>query len=181
VRRVSVVGNSGAGKTTVARVLAERLGLEHVELDAIMHQPDWVELEPDEFRRRTTDRLDAAADGWVVCGNYSIVRDVVWTRADTVVWLDLSFLVVMGRVTRRTVRRVVTREELWNGNREPFSNLYAWDPTKNIIRWSWTNHAKYHERYAAAMADPTWSRLHFVHLRTAEQVDRWIARVESGP
>jgi adenylate kinase family enzyme len=173
-RRIVVVGNSGSGKTTAARAIAERLEITHVELDAVFHQPNWAELPPDEFRARVAERLDAAPEGWVLCGNYSAVREVVWPRVDTVAWLDLPRATVMKRVTARTLRRVFTREELWNGNREPFSNLYAWDPTKNIIRWAWTTHGKYSERYAAAMGDPRWAHLTFVRLCHPAEVDRWI-------
>ena len=86
MRRVSVVGISGARKTTLARRLAAALEVPHVELDAIFHQPGWTELPVEEFRERV--RLELAAEGWVVDGNYTAVRDLVWAAADTVVWLD---------------------------------------------------------------------------------------------
>jgi adenylate kinase family enzyme len=81
MRRVSVVGNSGSGKSTLARALAVRLGVRYVELDAIQHQRDWQPIPTDEFRTR----VDAAtaSSSWVVDGNYSAVRDLVWARADT--------------------------------------------------------------------------------------------------
>ena len=80
-------------------------------------------------------------------GNYSTVRDMVWDRADTVVWFDLPYAVVMARTIRRTVRRTVTRQELWNGNREPWSNLYSFNPEKSIIAWAATRHRVYRQRY----------------------------------
>ncbi len=178
--RLVVVGNSGSGKTTLARQVAERRGLAHVELDAIFHQPGWTELEPDEFRRRVRVALDQAEQahpGWVACGNYSAVQDTIWPRADTVVWLDLPRWRVTARVSRRTLRRVIRREELWNGNREPWQNLYAWAPERNIVRWSWTRHQVYARRYAAAMDDPRWSELAFVRLRSPTEIESWRRQV----
>jgi adenylate kinase family enzyme len=174
VRRVSVVGNSGSGKSTLAVALAARLGVPCVELDAIFHQPGWTELPPEEFRARAA--AAAAGDAWVVDGNYSAVRDLVWARADTVVWLDLPRAVVMRRVVSRTVVRVVRRQELWNGNREPWSNFLALDPQRSIIGWAWTQHAKYRDRYEAAMADPAWAHLRFVRLRSAADMRRFLAQ-----
>jgi adenylate kinase family enzyme len=173
MQRVSVVGVSGVGKTTVGRKLATALGVAFVELDAIFHQPDWVELPRDAFRERVHAAL--AAPGWVVDGNYSMVRDLVWDRADTVVWRDLPRRLVMRRVILRTLRRVVTREALWNDNREPLTNFYRLDPEKNIIRWAWVRYATYVERYEAAMADPAYDGLRFVRLRTPHEVDGFLA------
>src|SRR5262249_29948937 len=115
VRRVSVIGVTGSGKTTFAASLASRLHLPHVELDALHWEPDWRMAELEVFRNRVGSA--AAGDGWVIEGNYSKVRDLVWARADTVVWLDYSFPLTFVRLLRRTIARVRTGEELWNGNR----------------------------------------------------------------
>ena len=173
MHRVSVVGVPGSGKTTVGRQLAASFGVPFVELDSIFHQPGWVELPVDDFRKRVTEALTAPA--WVVDGNYSAVRDLVWQRADTVVWLDLPRRRVMYRIILRTVRRALTRERLWNGNREPLSNFYRLDPAKNIIRWTWVKYADYIERYGTAMQDPAYSHLTFVRLRSQHEVDAFLA------
>ena len=162
VRRVSVVGNSGSGKSTLARELASLLGVAYVELDGVFHQAGWVPLDEDEFRRVVA--AAAAGDGWVMDGNYSAVRPVVWARADTVVWLDLPRRTVMRQVAWRTVRRAVTRQELWNGNREPLRNFLTWVPEDSVISWAWHNHGKYRDRYGAAAADPVNAHLTFVRL-----------------
>jgi adenylate kinase family enzyme len=173
VRRVSVVGNSGSGKSTLARELASSLGVPHLELDSVFHQPGWEPLPEEEFRRLVTERT--SQDGWVVDGNYSVVQPIAWARADTVVWLDLPKRTVMWQVTRRTVRRAVTRKELWNGNREPLSNFISWVPEKSIISWAWHNHARYRTKYGAAAADPANAHLTFIHLTSRPDVSRFLA------
>jgi adenylate kinase family enzyme len=173
VRRVSVVGNAGSGKTKLARELAARLRVPHVELDAIFHQPNWTPLPTDEFRQRVADAV--AGDGWVVDGNYSSVRDLVWQRADAVVWLDFSRATVMRQVVGRTLRRMASGEELWNANRERWRTLL--DPDESIIAWAWTQHAKYHRRYAAAAADPAYGHLTFVRLGSRAEIDRFLRSI----
>ncbi len=163
-----MVGNSGSGKSTLAKALAARLAVPHVELDAIFHQPGWTPLPEDEFARRVGEA--AAADGWVIDGNYSAVRPLVWARADTVVWLDLPRAVVMRRIIWRTLRRAVRRAELWNGNREPWQNFFRLDPLESIIAWSWSRHAVYRERYAAAALDPAWAHLRFVRIASGNDL-----------
>src|SRR2546428_783868 len=85
MRRVSVIGASGSGKTTVGRALAARLGVPCVEMDELhWTHPDW-ELPPlEEFRARVDEATQGAS--WVVDGSYGKARDIVWSRADTVVW-----------------------------------------------------------------------------------------------
>lgn len=171
-----MVGNSGSGKTTLARSLAERLDVVHIELDALHHGPGWSAPDPDDFRGRVAQALDAATGGWTVCGNYSLVREsVVWPRADTVVVLDLPKAVVMRRIVGRTLRRTLRREELWNGNREPLSNLYAWAPEDNIIRWAWVRHEVYRERFRQAAQEPAHAHLDFVFLRSPSEVEGFLA------
>jgi adenylate kinase family enzyme len=173
VRRVSVVGNSGSGKSTLATRLAAAIGVPHLELDSVFHQPDWTPLRADEFRQAIGAAV--AGDCWVMDGNYSAVRPLIWARADTVVWLDLPRRTVMRQVAWRTLRRAATREELWNGNREPLSNFLRWDPEQSVISWAWHNHAKYHARYTAAAADPANAHLAFVRLASRREITRFLA------
>ena len=172
MRRVSVVGNSGSGKSTLGRALAVRLGVPYLELDGIHHLPGWTPISPDAFVARV--REAAAGDGWVIDGNYSVVRPLVWERADTVVWLDPPRRTVMRRVAWRTVRRGVTRQALWNGNRESLRNMFSRDPGVNIALWAWRRHAVYRDRYLAAAADPANERLTFVRVASAEDAQRLL-------
>jgi adenylate kinase family enzyme len=146
-----------------------------IELDGIFHQTGWTPLDDDTFRARV--REATATPSWVVDGNYSAVRELLWDRADTVVWFDLPYAVVMGRTIRRTVRRTVTRQELWNGNTEPWSNLFSWKPEKSIIAWSATRHKVYRQRYGDAEHDPRWAGLEFVHLRSQREADAFLSSV----
>jgi adenylate kinase family enzyme len=151
------------------------LGASNIELDGIYHQPGWEPLDDDLFRARVAEATEATA--WVVDGKYSAVREMVWERADTVVWFDLPYALVMARSVRRTVRRAVTRQELWNGNREPWSNLYSLDPRKSIIAWAATRHGVYRRRYREAEHDPRWAGLRFVRLRSQRAADAFLAEV----
>jgi adenylate kinase family enzyme len=180
VQRVSVVGNSGSGKTTMARALAAVMGVPFLELDSIYHQPGWVELETEEYRRRVAEFV--AADSWVVDGNYSKVQDLVWDRADTVAWVDPPRHRVMRQVIWRSLSRAARRTELWNGNRERWGNFLSLDPMESIIVWAWTRHSVYRSRYAAARADPANAHLRFVRLQSPREVAGFVSQAGlSGP
>jgi len=174
-----VVGNSGSGKTTFARELAGALAIPHLELDSVFHQPGWQPLDRQVFRQRVTAFTSGPC--WVVDGNYGAVRDIVWGRADTVVWLDPPRHRVMRQVIWRTLRRTATRAELWNGNREPWSNLVTFKPEESIIAWAWTRHRVYRQRYLTAQDDPANGHLAFVRLRTPREVAALIRRAADQP
>lgn len=110
--RVLVAGISGAGKTTVARALEQRFGLPRYELDALHHGPGRVKRT--EFEAEVA--AFAAGARWVTEDQYhGVLGDLLWRRADTVVWLDLPRATVMRQVIRRSLLRAVRREVLWNG------------------------------------------------------------------
>jgi adenylate kinase family enzyme len=177
VQRVSVIGTSGAGKSTFGRALGLALGVAFLELDSVFHQADWVPLGTEEFLRRVGAVV--ADERWVIDGNYSAVRPIVWARADTVVWLDLPKRTVMRRIIWRSFRRVAGRVELWNGNRERWRNLFAWDPEESVISWAWHKHGEHRSRFAAAMTDPANRHLRFVRLTSPAAV-RGFLRTASG-
>jgi adenylate kinase family enzyme len=172
-----VVGNSGSGKSTLARQLAQVLQVPCLELDSVFHQPGWEPLPVPEFQDIVRRR--ASEDGWVIDGNYSAVRDIVWARADTVVWFDLPRAVVMRQIIWRTIRRAAVRQELWNGNREPWQNFLSWDPEKSVISWAWHKHAEYHSRYAAAAADAGEGDPAFVTVKNRADARRLVASARS--
>ncbi len=167
------MGSSGSGKTTLAQRLARVLDIPHLELDSVHHLANWEPIETGLFRSTVADFT--AGDRWVVDGNYSKVRDIVWGRADTVIFLDLPRWKVMARLVPRTLRRMITREELWNGNRERLSFLMSRNPEENLLVWSWTRHSLQVERFEAAIVDPEWEHLTFRRLRKRREVEALFA------
>jgi len=174
MRRVSVAGISGSGKTTVARALAERLGVPYVELDALHHGPNWTEATADELRARVETAIAAAPDGWVIDGNYrSKLDDIVLAQADTFVWLEPPMRISLVRLWRRTWRRWRTGEELWHGNRETVRGLI--DPRYGMISWAAQSHFRHKRQIPAALARNPHLRL--ARLRTQREVSDFLASV----
>ena len=165
--RVTVNGTSGAGKTTLARRIADLLGLPHTEMDSLFHGPGWTRL-PD-FAAKVD--VFTSEPRWVCEYQYDEVRPMIAARADLLVWLDLPVALAMWRVCRRTVSRRLRRAELWNGNREgPLLGLLG-DP-EHVVRYAWSTR---HD--AAARVDAVRAQrpeLPVVRLASPRQVERWL-------
>jgi len=167
--RISVIGTTGSGKTTVARRAAEALGVPFVELDALHWEPGWEEAPLEVFKGRVRDAI--RGDGWVVDGNYSNVRDLVWGRADTVLWLDYPFLGTFLRLLWRTLRRLILREELWNGNRESLKMMLSGD---SILLWAITSHPRYRKEFPQLMGNPEYAHVRFLRHRSRRETEDWL-------
>jgi hypothetical protein len=174
MRRINVVGTSCSGKTTLARELARRLAMPHVEFDALFWGPDWTPVPALEFRERLTAAL--AAERWVADGGYANVRDITWGRVDTIVWLDYPLRLVLARWARRTVARIRSSEEFWpgTGNRESVRKALRGD---GLIWWILRTHHRRRRSFGAAMRGR--SDLRWIRLRSPAEADRWLTSVQA--
>jgi hypothetical protein len=172
MNRINVTGTSCSGKTTLARAVCERLGIPAVELDALFWAPGWTPVPEETFRARVAAAL--AADRWVVDGGYAMIRDLTWSRVDTVVWLDYPLPTVLVRWARRTLARLRSGEEFWpgTGNRERLSHIVRGD---SLLWWILSTHRGRRRRLTAALrARPDIS---LVSLRSPAEAERWLARL----
>ena len=167
-----VIGNTCAGKSTLASKLAERLSVPFVDLDALFWKPNWEPSPRDEFR----SRVDAATKdgGWVLAGNFSMQWDISWSRAEIVVWLDVTLPVVVARVLSRSYRRWRSGEMLWGTNHERFfPQLKIWDEKTSLAAFALRHHAQKIRDYEAAMKDERWRHLTFHRFRSNDEADQW--------
>ena len=168
--RIVLIGTTGVGKTTMAKRIAQALDMDHIEFDAIRHGPNWTETPDDLFRERLRQLLQG--NRWVGDGNYSFARDVVWPRATMLVWLDYPIWVVQRRLSWRTIRRGVLREELWHGNRERL--WWHFFSHRSLLLWAMRTHWRRRRTIPAALAHPDHVHLDLVRLRSPKAASAWL-------
>ena len=173
--RVAVVGTSGSGKTTFAESLSQRVKVPHIELDALYWGPNWTERPAEEFRADVVQAI--AAPSWVCDGNYSRVREMVWQRATTLVWLNYSFPVVFSRAVYRTVTRAITGKRLYAGNQE--SLRFIVDPDW-IPWWVIRTFKRRRREYGALLQDPRFSHLEVVEFRKTRDAEAFLVAARDG-
>jgi len=170
MRRVSVVGTSGSGKTTYASKLAGKLDADHIELDSLHWLPGWQERPKDEFVSILSERLQG--ERWVVDGNYSRTRDMILSRATHLVWLNYPFWLVFWRVFLRTVNRAYTQEELFSGNTESWRlSFFSRD---SILIWVITSHRRRKRVYRQIFTERAYPNLEYIEFHHPHQAENFL-------
>ena len=181
-RRIHILGNTSAGKSTLGARLARALNVPFVELDGLNWEPGWVGLNatnPDELERRI--REATAGDGWVVDGSYmSFSQRVFWPQLQTVIWLDLPLPQLLWRVLTRSWRRWRSKELLWGTNFERFwPQLMVWRKEDSLVWWAVTQQRRKRRGMLKYMADPRWEHVRFVRLTSSAEIESFTRAVES--
>lgn len=169
-RRIVVVGVSGNGKTTLSRRLGAKLGVPVTELDALNHQPGWTEASDEDFRRDVEAAM-SSPDGWVLDGSYERrLGDLVLRQADTLVWLDQPLPLVLRRLVSRAVKDIVTKRDLFNGNRQTWR--FAFFTRDSLVSFAVKQHFKRRRLWPAGLANHP--NLEIVRLRSPREVAAWL-------
>lgn len=171
MERIVIIGVTGAGKTTLAFNVAARLGMPYTDLDDLYWRPGWQSAPEEEFRGDVAKA--AAADRWVMTGNYLSARNVLWPRADTLVWLDYSFGTTFYRLSKRTLRHLLDGTTVCNGNRETLSNVFS---RNGIIPWLFQTYGQRKRDYGAIFENPAaYPHLQKIRLRNQQDADQFVA------
>lgn len=176
VERVLFAGLGGSGKSTLAREVAERLNLPLTVLDDLYYGPGLS------LREDFVDAIDAVTGGsrWVIDSQGAplsspappIHRELMWDRADTVIWLDYPKRVVLARGFNRHLQRVLTRQRLWHGYVETFRD---WFDPGHPLRRAWSGHAVRRLQLTERTTDPRWQPLTVVRLRHPRDAAAFLA------
>ena len=173
MKRIVVIGTTGSGKSTLAARLATILHCPFIELDALFWGPDWTPIPRERFRQQVSAAV--TGDAWSVGGNYSVARDLIWARADTLIWLDYPLPFVLWRLGRRTIQRIVTQEPLWGGNVETWRGQFA--SRDSLFVWAFKTHFRRRREMPALMAQPENAHLSLLHFRTPHAAETWVDHV----
>jgi energy-coupling factor transporter ATP-binding protein EcfA2 len=173
--RIVVVGRTGSGKTTLARELAAALRVPHVELDSLYFGPGFSTAPLALLRERTSAAI--AGDRWVTDGNKRAVRDLVWPRADTIVWLDYSLGVSLWRLGKRARWRTseLRAEAARTGRRAGLPGQFV--AAARGVLTALRSHAGQRREYGRLFAEPANAHLAVVRLRSPRAAREWLARV----
>lgn len=176
LKRVAVIGTSCSGKTTFARHLAGLMQVKHIELDAMYWLPHWTPRPSDEFRMLVAQEV--AAERWIVDGNYSRTRDIVWLHATALIWLDYSFPVVAYRALSRTMRRIFDKQILYSENRETFRQAFL--SKDSILLWVLKTYWRRRREYSLLVNAPQHRHMQILVLRSPAEANQLLSQLKSA-
>jgi len=171
-KRVVVVGVTSSGKSTLAEKLARRFGLNYVELDALSWEPNWHAAPLVVFRARVENATQAKK--WIVAGNYHVVRDLIWPRAEAIIWLDYPLRTMLGQLTRRTFTRWWTQELLWGTNRESLWNHFKLWSNESLYNWLFQTYWRRKREYPVLFSQPEHQHLKVIRFAHPGETTRWL-------
>ena len=174
-QRVVVVGVTGSGKSTLAETLARRFDLNYIELDALHWESNWQAAPLELFRTRVEKATEA--ERWIVAGNYHVVRDLIWPRAEVIIWLDYPLLTVLGQLARRTFRRWWTQELLWGNNRERLWTHFKLWSDESLFYWLFKTYGRRKREYPMLMSMPEHKHLTLIRLSHPRKTQEWLDRL----
>jgi adenylate kinase family enzyme len=174
-KRLVVVGVTSAGKSTLAERLAKRFDLDYIELDALHWEPNWQSAPPEVFRERVEKATQA--EKWIVAGNYHVARDLVWPKAEAVIWLDYSLGRVLWQLTHRSIKRWWTQELLWGTNREPLWNHLKFWSKESLYNWLFQTYWRRKREYPMLFSLPEHQHLNQIRLKNPKETEEWLKRL----
>ena len=172
--RVVILGTSCSGKTTFASALADTLKAPHIELDALHWGPNWTPNPPDQFRAAVDQATSQLR--WVCDGNYRMVRDLVWPRASSIIWLNYRFPLVFKRASLRTFGRCFRQTRVYAGNQETFFHSFL--SRDSIILWVLRSHWGLRREYLEALHSSKCEHAQIIQLNSAPQAAQFLNAVQ---
>jgi adenylate kinase family enzyme len=174
-QRIVVIGVTGSGKSTLAAELARRFDLCFIELDALHWEPGWQGASLEVFRARVEKATQA--EGWIVAGNYRVVRDLIWPEAEAAIWLDYPFLTVLWQLTRRTFTRWWNQELLWGTNRERLWTHFKLWSDESLYYWLVKTYGRRRREYPVLFSQPEHRHLKVIRLEHPRETAVWLRNI----
>ena len=171
-KRAVVIGVTSSGKSTLAEKLAQRFGLDFIELDALHWEPNWLGAPLEVFRARVEKAIQA--EKWIVAGNYHVVRDIIWPKAEAVIWLDYPLLTVFWQLTRRNFRRWWMQELLWGTNRERLWVHFKLWSTESLYHWLFKTYRRRKREIPLLLSEPEHKHLKLIRFRHPKETRTWL-------
>lgn len=174
MKRIAVIGTSCAGKSTFSQKLSIILGYPYIELDSLFWGHNWTK------RKEFLDdvRICVQEENWILDGNYGSAREFIWNRATTIIILNLPFYHIFYRAIFRTLKRILTKEAIFNSNVETFNNAFF--SMDGIPYWVIKTYRKHKKKYKQLVNSRKFSHIDFIELKSSKEVTQYLTNLHNA-
>ncbi len=164
MKRILVIGTSGSGKSTFAQKLSECLRLPFFASDHFYWEPGWKTASPEKVHQQVLDVI--CQEAWVLDGNFDDEHEWLWQRADCIIWLDHSLMIILRRIASRNMRWVLTRQPTWSGNQMNMQR--AMSGIRHAVK-SYSEKRQNYPKWLPELSDTILYR-----FQTSHEADVWL-------
>lgn len=168
--RIVIIGTSCSGKSTLAKHLKNKMHIPHVEVDNLYWTPGWEPISVENFRHNVSRNLES--ESWIIDGNYSSVRDLIWPKATEIIWLDYPFYLVFWCAIKRAAHHLIHKTAFCNGNYETFCRTFL--SRDSILLWVIKTYWRRKKSFAALLKKPEYHHLKVTHLRSPKELKLFL-------
>ena len=168
-KRTIVFGSTGIGKTTMVKQIAEEFSLPVIDIDSLRREAGKSDSPEETFSQLVSESVKG--DTWIIDGSYTSVQEIVWPRAEAIVWLDFSFWVFLSRLIKRSLYRIFIRKK----SEKPIKGRYqpTGERASNYLHVIFTRKQR-QKQYFAALYNSKYTHLHIIRLSSPEDVTIWF-------
>jgi len=170
MKKIVIIGTSSSGKTTLGKYISNKMNIPHKELDEFYWEANWTGAEASVFRNRVDEFTKN--ETWVVDGNFGQIRDLLWKKANTIIWLDYPIHIILKQFLRRSIIRSIKKEKLWNNNTETFrNNIFS---SNSLLIWIFKTYRSNKQEFAELMKSNKYSHLKFIRLEHPNETEQFL-------
>lgn len=173
--RIVIIGTTSSGKSTLAKRIADNFGHDFIDLDSLNWEPNWKPAPQEVFRERVEQATQV--ERWAVAGNYSRVRDLIWPKADAVIWLDFSLWRIFWQLTHRTFTRWWKHELLWGTNYENLWMHFKLWSDESLFHWLFKTYWRRKREIPKLLEMPEHQHLDLLHFKHPSQTSYWLRTI----
>jgi adenylate kinase family enzyme len=173
-KRIVIVGTSCSGKTTLAKAIAAKRDIPHIELDVLFWNPDWTETSRAEFHNRIRHAVNCN-ESWVLCGNYNSAKEITLPAATDIVWLHYPLYKNFWRGLKRSIKRILSGADVFEGCKETFRLTFL--SRDSILLWILKTHKRRRLEFEQLLTKDKFPFAHIWVVRTEEEYQKLLSRL----
>ena len=168
IKRITIVGGPGTGKTTLAEKLSKIFNLPVIHIDAINYNPNWTKIEKEKRDKLILEKIKN--ERWISDGNYSSTLKERMEKSDLIIWLDYSGLDIIKGVLSRRIKNINKEKQEIPGCKERIS----WEFFKYAVTYRRKERNKIVEKIKNASEDKIYI------FKNRRKLDKWVENIDSN-